>query len=40
MNYDEIKIFLLKFLSAESDRELFKGLKDFPENIDERLYTT
>lgn len=29
-----------KFLSAKSDRELFKGLKDFPDNIDERLYTT
>lgn len=40
MNLDEIKIYLPKFLSAESDRELFKGLKDFPKNIDERLYTT
>ncbi len=39
MNLDEIKIYLPKFLSAESARELFKGLKDFPENIDERLYT-
>ena len=40
MNLDEIKIYLPKFLSAESDRDLFKGLKDFPDNIDERLYTT
>lgn len=40
MNFDEIKIYLPKFLSAESERELFKGLKDFPENIDDRLYTT
>ncbi|HEX2936153.1 MAG TPA: hypothetical protein VHO72_12445 [Bacteroidales bacterium] len=40
MNLDEIKIYLPKFLSAESDRELFKGLKDFPDNIDDRLYTT
>jgi hypothetical protein len=40
MNLDDIKIYLPKFLSAESDRELFNGLKDFPENIDERLYTT
>lgn len=40
MNFDEIKIYLPKFLSAESERELFKGLKDFPRNIDERLYTT
>lgn len=40
MNIDDIKIYLPKFLSAESDRELFKGLKEFPENIDDRLYTT
>lgn len=40
MNLDEIKIYLPKFLSAESDRELFCELKDFPKNIDERLYTT
>lgn len=40
MSLDDIKIYLPKFLSAESDRELFKGLKDFPDNIDERLYTT
>lgn len=40
MNLDDIKIYLPKFLSAESDRELFNGLKDFPDNIDERMYTT
>ncbi|MDK2837368.1 MAG: hypothetical protein PWQ53_507 [Bacteroidota bacterium] len=40
MNLDDIKIYLPKFLSADSERELFNGLKDFPENIDERLYTT
>ena len=40
MNIDDLKIFLPKFLSDESDRELFRGLKDFPYNIDERLYTT
>ncbi len=40
MNFDEVKIYLPKFLSEESDRVLFNGLKDFPENIDERLYTT
>lgn len=39
MNFEDIKIFLPKFLSAESDKELFKGLKGFPENIDGRLYT-
>jgi len=40
MNLNEIKIYLPKFLSSESERELFDGLKDFPVNIDERLYTT
>ena len=40
MNFDEVKIYLPKFLSEESDRVLFNGLIDFPENIDERLYTT
>jgi hypothetical protein len=40
MNFDDIKIYLPKFLSTESDRDLFKGLKDFPDNIDERLYTS
>lgn len=39
MNLDDIKIYLPKFLSAESERELFEGLKDFPNNIDARLYT-
>jgi hypothetical protein len=40
MNIDDFKIYLPKFLSAESDRDLFKGLKDFPENMDDRLYTS
>jgi hypothetical protein len=40
MNIDDIKIYLPKYLSAESEKELFNGLKDFPYNIDERLYTT
>lgn len=40
MNIDDIKIYLPKFLSAEADKELFKGLRDFPENIDDRFYTT
>lgn len=39
MNIDDIKIYLPKFLSAESEKELFAGLKDFPNNIDGRLYT-
>lgn len=39
MNIEDLKIYLPKYLSSESDKELFKGLKDFPENIDSRLYT-
>ena len=36
---DELEIFLPKFLSAESLKDLYSGLRDFPENIDARLYT-
>ena len=39
MNLEDIKIYLPKFLSAESEKELFEGLKKFPDNIDTRLYT-
>ncbi len=37
---EDIKIYLPKFLSVESTQELFQCLKDFPNNIDERLYTS
>ena len=37
INIEDIKIYLPKYLSAESNKELFDGLKDFPENIDDRL---
>ena len=37
--FDEIKIYLPKFLSDDSDKKLFEGLKKFPDNIDSRLYT-
>jgi hypothetical protein len=40
MSIDDIKIYLPKFLSSESEKELFAGLKDFPNNIDGRLYTS
>lgn len=40
MNLDDLKIYLPKFLSAESERELFEGLKNFPDNIDSRFYTS
>ena len=39
MNLDDFKLYLPKFLSAESDKELFESLKDFPNNIDSRIYT-
>lgn len=36
---EDIKIYLPKYLSAESQRELFNALRDFPNNLDERFYT-
>lgn len=39
MNFDDFKIYLPKFLSAESDKELFEGLKSFPNNLDSRMYS-
>lgn len=39
MKLDDIKLYLPKFLSAESDKELLDSLKDFPNNIDSRIYT-
>lgn len=39
MTLDDFKLYLPKFLSVESDKELFNSLKNFPYNIDSRLYT-
>lgn len=39
MKLDDFKIYLPKFLSASSDKELFNSLKDFPNNVDTRIYT-
>ncbi len=39
MQLEDFKLYLPKFLSAESDKELFDGLKNFPNNIDTRIYT-
>lgn len=39
MNLDDLKIYLPKYLSGESEKELFNSLKNFPTNIDQRLYT-
>lgn len=40
MIFEDIKLYLPKYLSSESDKELFEGLKDFPANLDSRMYTT
>ena len=39
MNFEELKVYLPKFLSPESDNELFIEIKNFPDNLDSRLYT-
>ena len=39
MNLEDLRVFLPKFLSSESDRELYNSLKSFPDNIDSRFYT-
>lgn len=39
MNLEDIKIYLPKFLSALSEKELFESLSQFPDNIDQRFYT-
>lgn len=39
MILDDLKIYLPKFLSSESERGLYEGLKGFPENMDMRIYT-
>jgi len=36
---EDIEVYLPKFLSADSKRALFEGLRQFPYNIDNRLYT-
>lgn len=40
IDLEEIKLYLPKYLSAESEQNLFKNLKSFPENIDSRMYST
>jgi hypothetical protein len=39
LSLEEIKIYLPKYLSPESEENLFDQLKQFPENMDDRLYT-
>jgi len=37
---DEIKLYLPKYLSENSEQDLFENLKGFPQNIDSRMYTS
>ena len=37
--FDEIKLFLPKYLSPESEKALFEGLEQFPENINQKMFT-
>lgn len=39
ISFDEIKTYLPHYLSADSQRELFSELKQFPKNIDYRMYS-
>ncbi|MCB0737805.1 MAG: hypothetical protein KDC92_09855 [Bacteroidetes bacterium] len=39
MNQNDIKLYLPKFLSAKAEEELLSCLKDFPENVNQRLYS-
>lgn len=39
MDFEELKLYLPKFLSGDSTKELFSCLKDFPRNLDGRFYT-
>jgi hypothetical protein len=40
ISFDEIKKYLPQYLSPESQNILFEDLKKFPDNIDQRLYST
>ncbi len=38
--FEEIKKYLPQYLSSDAQQELFKELSHFPENIDQRIYTS
>lgn len=40
ISIDDISVFLPKYLSPEAEKTLFEDLKQFPYNIDRRLYTS
>ena len=39
ISFDEIRKYLPQYLSSTSQNELFKDLKEFPDNIDQRLFS-
>ena len=39
MNLEEIKLYLPKFLSSKSDKELFASIKEFPKSQNKSFYT-
>lgn len=39
ISLDDIAIYLPKYLSPDSEKELFAELRNFPNNIDKRMYT-
>ncbi|MGI0011227.1 MAG: hypothetical protein ACREAE_07490, partial [Nitrosopumilaceae archaeon] len=40
IDLDEIKLYLPKYLSEDSEKNLFENLRAFPQNIDSRMYST
>ncbi|MCY1721853.1 hypothetical protein OU798_15975 [Prolixibacteraceae bacterium Z1-6] len=39
MTLEDIKIYLPKFLSSLSEKELFESISEFPDSLDQRFYT-
>ncbi len=39
ISFGDLRIYLPKYLSAESEKELFQELRQFPGNVDQRFYT-
>lgn len=40
MNIDDISIYLPKYLSPDSQSSLYENLRNFPDNIDKRIYAS
>lgn len=39
LDLDDIRLYLPKYLSPETEKKLLEDLSDFPSNIDDRMYT-